>query len=66
MRIQPCGKKRDIKGFFGARDKGYAAGLDAAFTEKDNPYRGYDHSKMWLDGFRAARAARAAQAKGGE
>jgi ribosome modulation factor len=50
------GEEAYMEGFFAAIDKGYAAGLDPKFAERDNPYKRFEHKKNWLDGFRKARA----------
>lgn len=54
---RPDGEKRYMHGLLNADSKGFAAGQDPHFTEKDNPYTRFEHSRCWLDGFRRARAA---------
>lgn len=61
---RPEGEKRYMQGLWNADSKGYAAGQDPHFTERDNPYKMYEHRQFWLDGFRRARATSTASAGG--
>ncbi len=49
-------EKRYMTGLWNADSKGFAAGQDPNFTERDNPYKQSEHRQFWLDGFRRARA----------
>lgn len=48
-------KERYMKGLFNAESKGYAAGLDPAFSQRDNPYKTFEHRTFWQIGFKRAR-----------
>lgn len=50
------GHKRYMRGLEAADSKGFAAGQDESFSEKDCPYKNYEHKRCWTDGFRRARA----------
>lgn len=49
------GAIRYMNGLRNAEAKGYAAGLDKNFAERDCPYRGFEHRHFWLEGFKRAR-----------
>lgn len=49
------GEKRYMSGLRNAGSKGFAAGQDPQFHERDNPYKQYEHREFWLHGFRRAR-----------
>lgn len=52
---RPKGEERYMNGLWNADSKGFAAGQDPQFSERDNPYKQYEHRQFWLDGFRRAR-----------
>ena len=53
---QTAASKRYMQGLWNAAAKGVASGQDPAFSERDNPYKQFEHREFWLDGFRRARA----------
>lgn len=44
-----------MRGLRNAEEKGFAAGEDLQFSERDCPYVRYEHKRCWLEGFRRAR-----------
>lgn len=48
-------EKAYITGLQNAFSKGCAAAEDVTITERDCPYKRFEHRKSWLDGFRQVR-----------